>query len=241
MGKNKLTRFQENENFKHVFQPRFNEVYQKDYYLKGKWATGFFKNSNPIVLELGCGKGEYTTELGSRFPQINFIGVDIKGARLWRGARTAFERNLKNVAFVRSGIELIDSIFGENEISEIWLTFSDPQPKRVKKRLSSTNFLKKYQAFLKREAIIHLKTDNQLLFEYTKALVEKNNLFSNFISTDVYNDTNLPGVVREIQTFYEKQFLNENKKIYYIEFKLDNIIQLIEPEEFIESEALRFR
>jgi tRNA (guanine-N7-)-methyltransferase len=241
VGKGKLKRFQEMKTFNHVFQPGFTEVYQKDYKIKGKWAAEFFKNNNPIILELGCGKGEYTTGLAQRNPNCNYIGVDIKGARMWLGAKIAFEKQLNNVAFVRTRVDLIESFFGESEISEIWLTFSDPQPKKVKKRLSSSNFLSKYKKFLKKDGLIHIKTDSKLLFEYSLALAEKNKFFITFISRNVYNDENLPESVSAIQTFYEKQFLEEGKKIHYLQYKLNNKSHITEPEEFIQNEALKYK
>lgn len=224
------------KEFKNVFQPGFREVYQNEYRLKGKWAAEHFKNTNPIVLELGCGKGEYTVGLAKRHPNTNFIGIDIKGARIWRGAKTAIEKDLKNVAFVRSSIDLVGSIFDKNEIDEIWLTFSDPQPKKPKKRLSSSLFLNRYINFLKPNGIIHLKTDSNLLFEYTHALVKENKFLINFISRDIYADVELPEPVTGIQTFYEKQFLGEGKKIHYLEFKIVNAPEIIEPKEFKEQE-----
>lgn len=236
MGKDKLLRFKEMKEFKNVFQPGFREVYQNEYKLKGKWAAEYFKNTNPIVLELGCGKGEYTVGLAQRNPNVNFIGIDIKGARIWRGAKTALEKDLKNAAFVRSSIDLVPSIFGKNEIDEIWLTFSDPQPKKPRKRLSSSLFLNRYLNFLKPNGIIHLKTDSKLLFEYTNALAEENKFFINFISRDIYADNQLPEPVAGIQTFYEKQFLGEGKKIHYLEFKVTGNKEIAEPKEFEEPE-----
>ena len=241
MGKGKLKRFQENESFSHVFQPGFKEVYQTDYRLKGKWGSEFFKNSNPVIVELGCGKGEYTVGMAERNPDINYIGVDIKGARLWRGAKIAHEKGMKNVAFVRSTIELIESVFDKDEISEIWLTFSDPQPKRIKKRLSSSNFLNKYKSFLQKNGTIHIKTDNRLLFEYSNALAVKNNFLITFISRDVYNDEHLPEPVKGIQTFYESQFLDKGNKIHYLEYKINDDYPFIEPEEFNKTEAIKYK
>lgn len=236
MGKDKLQRFKEMEGFKNVLQPGFNEVYQNEYRLKGKWSSQYFKNTNPIVLELGCGKGEYAVGLAERFPETNFIGIDIKGARMWRGAKSALEKGLNNVAFIRSSIDLIESIFDKDEISEIWLTFSDPQPKKPKKRLSSSLFLNRYQKFLKPDGIIHLKTDSNLLFEYSNALAEQNNFFITFRSRDVYNENHLPEAVIGIQTFYEKQFLKSGKNIHYLEFRLNNKSLVIEPQDFIEEQ-----
>jgi tRNA (guanine-N7-)-methyltransferase len=241
VGKGKLLKFSEMKGFSHVLQPGFNEVFEKDYYLKGKWAKSFFNNNNPIVLELGCGKGEYTTGLAEQNPDKNFIGIDIKGARIWRGAKTAKEKGLKNVAFIRTSIDLIVSLFGPEEIDEIWLTFSDPQPKKPKKRLSSSVFLNRYLKFLKPCSIIHIKTDNRLLYEYSLALAKINNFIINFISSNIYNDDNLPEKVKNIQTFYEKQFLSEGKPIYYLEYIVPNNLSIIEPDDFNKIESLKYR
>lgn len=241
MGKGKLKRFRENEEFNHVFQPGFKEIYQKDYRLKGKWGDEYFQNTNPIVIELGCGKGEYTVGLAERNPGINYIGIDVKGARLWRGAKTAYEKKMKNVAFVRCPIELIESIFAEDEISEIWLTFSDPQPKRIKKRLSSSNFLNKYKNFLKNKGTVHIKTDSKLLFEYSYALAKKNNFFITFMCRDVYHEKKLPEPVTGIKTFYENQFLGKGNKIHYLEYKIHETHPFIEPDEFNETEAIKYK
>jgi len=237
VGKNKLKSFKEISNFNHVLQPKFLDVYNKDYYLKGNWSQNFFKNENPIVLELGCGKGEYTTGLAELNPHINYIGIDIKGARICKGAKTALEKNLKNVAFIRTSIEPIQSFFSENEISEIWLTFSDPQPNKPKKRLSSSLFLNKYNSFLQDGGIIHLKTDSRILFEYTFALVKENNLIINHKSTNVYSDDYLPDVVKNIQTFYEKKFIVMGKSINYLEFELNKNNLINEPQEQTEKET----
>lgn len=231
MGKGKLKRFKDNDTFDNVFQPRFNELYNTTYYMKGKWASDYFKNNNPIILELGCGKGEYTVALAQKNPNINYIGVDIKGARLWRGAKTAYENKMKNVAFIRSSIELIEAVFDKDEISEIWLTFSDPQPKKAKKRLSSSNFLNKYRKFIKNNGIIHIKTDNKPLYEYSYALAIENQFTINYNSDDVYTDNSLPAEITEVQTFYEKQFLAQGLNINYLEYKLNNKIEIIEPVE----------
>ena len=174
MGKNKLSKWAEMENWDFVLQPGFDEIFGKDYRLKGKWKNDFFKNENPLVLELGCGKGEYTTGLAMRFPEKNFVGIDIKGARMWRGARTTFEHSLKNVAFLRTRIEFIRSFFGLAEVDELWITFPDPQMKirRTKKRLTSPIFLNAYRAFLSPGGIVHLKTDNRQLYDYTLKVIE---------------------------------------------------------------------
>jgi len=168
MGKNKLAKFADMEEFPHVFQVSSHAVREGARFdMRGKWNEVFFKNEKPIVLELGCGKGEYTVGLGKLYPEKNFIGVDIKGARLWTGAKESFEKGMKNVAFLRTNIEMIHYFFAENEVSEIWLTFPDPQMKKVTKRLTATNFMKSYQQFVKDDGVIHLKTDSNFMFTYT--------------------------------------------------------------------------
>ena len=173
MGKNKLKRFRENETFTNVLQPSREEILSGNFPLKGKWASDFFQNENPIVLELGCGKGEYTVNLAQQYPQKNFIGVDIKGARFWRGAKTALEEKVPNAAFLRCQIELIDMIFASNEVAEIWITFPDPQIKykRTKHRLTNADFLEKYKKILAPDGLIHLKTDSEFLHGYTLGLL----------------------------------------------------------------------
>lgn len=223
MGKNKLKRFAENETFSNLFQPPLEEVLNDKFELKGKWGNSYFKNINPLVLELGCGKGEYTVSLAGMNPQKNFIGIDIKGARIWRGAKNALENKLNNVAFVRTRIEHICSIFAQNEVDELWITFPDPQEREIKakKRLTSSRFLNLYSGFLKPNAIVHLKTDNRQLFDYTKALVEQNKFNVLICTTDLYaNFTNDP--VLGIKTFYEQQFLGEGLPITYLRFVLNH-------------------
>ncbi len=232
MAKNKLKSFEQLKSFENVIQPVYAEILNNDFHLKGKWAESFFKNTNPIVLELGCGKGEYTTGLAELNPDINYIGIDIKGARIWRGATTVIEKGLKNVAFIRSAIDPIQSFFSENEISEIWLTFSDPQPNKPKKRLSSSLFLNRYLSFLKPGAIIHLKTDSLILFDYTYCLVKENNFSIILKSNNVYSDDYLPDAIKNIQTFYEKKFISVGKKINYLEFIVNHHSTVIEPLEF---------
>ncbi len=218
--KRKLERFAELSTFKHVIQPRLSEVLNKDYILKNKWNKDFFLNDNPIIIELGCGKGEYTIGLAKKYKNRNFIGIDIKGARIWRGAKTINEEGIKNAGFLRSRIEFIDSFFGENEISEIWLTFSDPQLKKPRKRLTSPLFLNKYKNFLTKDGIIHLKTDNSELYEYTLNLAHFNNLPVISFSDDLYN-TSYIFEAKMFQTFYESKFLDEGIKIKYLSFKLN--------------------
>ena len=231
MGKNKLRKFAENETFSHLIQPSFNDVWGKDHELKGKWNNVFFKNNNPIVLELGCGKGEYTVNLAKEYPSKNFIGIDIKGARLWKGAKESFENKMGNVAFIRTRIENINSFFENNEVSEIWITFPDPQPRpaKARKRLSSSRFLSYYQKFAKNGCIVHLKTDSQGLHEYTKALVEQNQLNMLECTNNLYNS--LPNhPILSIRTFYEQMFLEQGKPITYIKFELDTEKVLKEPD-----------
>lgn len=221
-SKNKLKRFKENETFENVIQPGRKEILDGSFRLKGSWGKEIFNNDNPLVLELGCGKGEYTVNLARRSPEKNFIGVDIKGARLWRGAKTALEEGLSNVAFLRTQIELIDMLFEEDEVSEIWITFPDPQIKykRTKHRLTNHDFLNKYRKILKQDGFIHLKTDSEFMHGYTLGLLhglEEEILYSHH---DVYGNEFSPEEVTSIQTYYEQQFLEEGKKITYIKFKL---------------------
>jgi len=231
VGKNKLKRFAENNTFENLFQPSFQEVWNNDFTLKGKWNKNFFKNQNPIVLEVGCGKGEYTVNLAKNYPNKNFIGIDIKGARLWKGAKEAAELAMPNVAFIRTRIEHIRSFFSENEVSEIWITFPDPQPRpsKARKRLSSSRFLNYYQNFTKKNGIVHLKTDSLGLHDYTKALVEQNNLKILYCTNNLYNSS-IADPILSIRTFYEKMFLEQGKPITYISFELANDRELKEPE-----------
>ncbi len=220
-SKNKLKRFRENETFSNVIQPDRGEVLSK-FRLKGKWNQ-FFGNNNPIILELGCGKGEYTIALAEKNPNKNYIGIDIKGARFWRGAKTALENELPNVAFLRSQIELIDLLFDENEINEIWITFPDPQIKykRTKHRLTNTDFLHKYHKILNDEGIIHLKTDSEFMHGYTLGLLHGEGHEVLYAHHDVYGNYHSPEEVISTQTFYEKQYLEQDKAITYIKFKLN--------------------
>lgn len=221
-SKNKLKRFRENETFANVVQPTRDEVLS-EFHLKGKWNT-FFKNDNPIVLELGCGKGEYSLALAEKNPNKNFIGVDIKGARFWRGAKTALENNMNNVGFLRTQIELIDRCFASNEVDEIWITFPDPQIKytRTKHRLTNQDFLKKYNTILKENGIIHLKTDSEFMHGYTLGLLHGENHEILYAHHNVYNNKqHCPEEVISTQTFYESQYLETGKAITYIKFKLN--------------------
>ncbi len=218
-SKNKLKRFRENESFDNVIQPSREEVL-KGFPLKGQWSS-FFKNKNPIVLELGCGKGEYSVALSEKYPDKNFIGVDIKGARFWRGAKTALENDFHNVAFLRTQIELIDHCFGKNEVSEIWITFPDPQIKykRTKHRLITKPFLEKYQQILESTGCVHLKTDSEFLHGYLLGLLHEGNHNIIFANHDIYNSSSPPKEATAIQTFYEKQYLDVKKAITYIKFR----------------------
>lgn len=219
-SKNKLKRFKENETFSNVIQPTRNEATENTLGLRGNWGKNYFKNDHPIVLELGCGKGEYTVNLAKMFPEKNFLGIDIKGARFWRGAKTALEEDLKNVYFLRTQIELIEYLFSENEIDEIWITFPDPQIKfkRTKHRLTNIDFLKKYKKLLKPNGVLHLKTDSEFMHGYTLGLLHALNYEIEYAHHDVYITDTAPKEVIGIQTFYEKQYLKENKKITYLRF-----------------------
>lgn len=233
MGKDKLRRFAENQEFECMFQPLFDEVFNADFRLKGKWSDEVFKNSNPIVLELGCGHGEYTVEMARKYPEKNFIGIDIKGARMWKGAKAATTEGLPNVAFLRTRIEFITSSFGHDEVSEIWITFPDPQRKsrRATKRLTASPFLMRYRTFLKKDGIIHLKTDSRFLHEYTKALLGENGLPVKIANADIYNDV-LPNPELVIKTHYEKQYLAKGLPITYLQFSIDGEQVINEPERF---------
>ncbi|WP_300435747.1 tRNA (guanosine(46)-N7)-methyltransferase TrmB [Christiangramia sp.] len=221
-SKNKLKRFKENEKFENVIQPSREELTDNLFELKGKWSEKFFKNDHPIVLELGCGKGEYTVELARQNPEKNFIGIDIKGARFWRGAKTAQEEDLSNVAFVRTQIELIEYVFSINEVSEIWITFPDPQIKykRTKHRLTNTEFLQRYKNILKEEGLMHLKTDSEFMHGYTLGLLHGEGHEVLYAHHDIYKNEYSPKEVTGIQTFYEKQYLEKGKPITYIQFKI---------------------
>lgn len=219
-SKNKLKRFKENESFSNVIQLTREEILD-GFEWKGNW-TSFFKNENPIVLELGCGKGEYTVGLAQKNPNKNYIGIDIKGARFWRGAKTALEQSLANVAFLRTQIELIDHLFAEDEVDEIWITFPDPQIKykRTKHRLTNPIFLEKYRHILKSEGVVNLKTDSEFMHGYTLGLLQGLGCEILYANHDVYRNEGSPTDVLEIQTFYENQYLDEGKPITYIQFRI---------------------
>lgn len=242
MGKGKLAKFAEMETFKNVFQYPFSVISDVPFDMKGHWREQYFHNSNPIVLELGCGKGEYTVGLARLFPQVNFIGVDIKGARMWTGAKLALEQGLQNVAFLRTNIEIIDRFFDKDEVQEIWLTFSDPQQKNVRKRLTSTYFMERYRCFLVDGGIIHLKTDSNFLFTYTKYMVAENHLPLDFSADDLYHET--PAVLQgspilTIQTYYEHMWMERGLNIRYMRFHLPHEGKLVEPDVDIPKDGYR--
>lgn len=243
MGHDKLRKFAENESFACLVQPRTEELFGVDHPLKGKWASDFFHNSNPIVLELGCGKGEYTIDLAKRDPSTNYIGIDIKGARLWKGAKYATQNAMPNVGFIRTRIDFICSLFAPGEISAIWLTFSDPQIGHEKKRLTSPLFLERYRNFLVPGGEIHLKTDSRYLHEYSRAIAEQNGLHIRAVTTDLYHTSreslfaaaeDVPAKfvdsLYEVQTFYEQHFLEQGYDITYLCFRIDKEGEYIKPQ-----------
>lgn len=233
MGKGKLAKFAEMETFSNVFQYPFSVVDNVPFEMKGHWRELYFKNNHPVVLELGCGKGEYTVELARLYPEMNFIGVDIKGARMWTGAKHALEAGLKNVAFLRTNIEIIDRFFAESEVQEIWLTFSDPQMKNAHKRLTSTFFLNRYRKFLVDGGIVHLKTDSNFLFTYTTCMVKENKLPVVFSTEDLYHTEGLDEETHKIlsiQTYYESMWIERGLNIRYMKFFLPQQGELVEPE-----------
>ncbi|MEM6514554.1 MAG: tRNA (guanosine(46)-N7)-methyltransferase TrmB [Bacteroidota bacterium] len=221
-SKNKLKRFKENETFENVFQPSRSDLVDSDYDLRGKWCHTIFKNNSPLILELGCGRGEYTVNLAKRFPHKNFIGIDIKGARFWRGAKTAIENQMKNVAFLRTQIELIDKAFAKHEVDEIWITFPDPQIKykRTKHRMTNSTFLKRYKTILKPEGVVNLKTDSEFMHGYTLGLLHGEGHEVLYANHNVYHQEGSPAEVTEIQTYYESLYLEKDKAITYIKFKI---------------------
>lgn len=238
MGKNKLSKFADMDSFKHVFQYPFAVLKDKGFEMKGRWNELFFKNDNPIVLELGCGKGEYAVGLAQLFPDKNFIGIDIKGSRMWTGAKQSLDENLTNVAFLRTHIELLHYFFGENEVSEIWITFPDPQMNKVSRRMTSTRFMKDYRKMLKSDGIIHLKTDSNFMYTYTNALIEKNDLPVLFETEDLYN-SGLADEILNIRTYYEQQWLSRGLSIKYIKFECPERKEWVEPEIEIEQDSYR--
>lgn len=245
MSKNKLSKFADMASYPHVFEYPFNAMQDVPFGMKGNWNRDFFKNDNPIVLELGCGRGEYTVGLARMFPDKNFIGVDIKGARMWSGATESLNEGLQNVAFLRTNIEIIDRFFAPGEVSEIWLTFSDPQMKKATKRLTSTYFMNRYRKFLVENGLIHLKTDSNFLFTYTRYMVERNQLKVRVCTDNLYGshlvehpETEEAYVLR-IQTYYEQMWIDRGLSIKYLQFELDQQTALEEPDVEIELDSYR--
>ena len=219
MPKKKLIHFEENLTFSHLFQPAYHELRQ-GFFLKSGWNKNFFHNGHPIILELGCGKGEYTVGLAEKHREMNFIGIDLKGARLWRGCKTVAEKQWKNIAFIRTRVDHIESLFGKDEVSAIWITFPDPQPGKERKRLTGPIFLEKYRKILKPGGIIHLKTDNLNFYLYTLEIIHMYQHRLLFASDDLYQSGIIDDVI-SIQTYYEKIWLEEGKKICYLKFQLN--------------------
>ena len=230
MGKDKLRKFRENETFACLVQPATDQVLGCDHPLKGHWGEKMFGNDKPIVLELGCGKGEYTIALAERNPGRHYIGVDIKGARLWKGAKYATEHHMGNVSFLRTRVEFITAFFAPGEVSEIWLTFSDPQFRSENSRLTSPPFLERYRKFLKKGGVVHLKTDSRFLHEYTRAVCEANGLEILACTQDLYADAGAyPEELTSVQTFYEKMFLEQDYSITYLSFVIDHEGEYVHP------------
>jgi len=223
-SKNKLKRFIQNESFSNVIQPKRQELLSKNFNYKGNWNSLYFKNNNPIIIELGCGRGEYTVNLAKLNPDKNYIGIDIKGARFWRGAKTSIDEELNNVVFLRTQIELINLVFGKDEVDEIWLTFPDPQIKyqRTKHRLTNPFFINLYKKILKNKGIVHLKTDSEFLHGYTLGILKSFSINLIFSNHDIYKNNNAPDEVINIKTHYEKLFLESNKNISYLSFTFHN-------------------
>ena len=254
MGKGKLAKFADMETYENVFQYPYSVVEHVPFEMQGHWHEQYFHNDNPIVLELGCGKGEYTVELAKLYPDMNFIGVDIKGARMWTGATQAIKEGLKNVAFLRTNIEIIERFFSQDEVQEIWLTFSDPQMKNPRKRLTSTYFLERYRHFLCDRGVIHLKTDSRFLYTYTRIMAETNhlpilvdtdNLYANVgeavphSSKDISHLSAFNSQLLTIQTYYEQMWIARGLNIKYLKFLLPREGELTEPDVEIELDDYR--
>ncbi|MDR0895962.1 MAG: tRNA (guanosine(46)-N7)-methyltransferase TrmB [Prevotellaceae bacterium] len=238
MSKGKLAKFADMASYPHVFEYPFSVAEEVPFKGKGQWGVSFFGNDHPIVLELGCGRGEYTVGLGRLFPEKNFIGVDIKGARMWSGATESLNDGMKNVAFLRTNIEIIDRFFAPDEVSEIWLTFSDPQMKKPTKRLTSTGFMERYRRFLKPDGMIHLKTDSRFMYEYTRCMLEANHLPAEVMTEDLYHSGKADEIL-SIRTYYEQQWLARGLNIKYIRFRLPPNVALHEPDVEIELDDYR--
>ena len=247
MGKNKLKKFAEMETFRNVFQCGARETLEGNpvVAMRGKWHEEYFHNDNPIVLELGCGRGEYTVGLAARYPDKNYIGIDIKGARMWAGAKQAELAGMKNVAFLRTNIEMLAHFFAPSEVAEIWITFPDPQMKKATKRLTSTYFMARYRQLLRPNGIIHLKTDSPFLYTYTQAMVKENAYPLLVDTSDLYGDEAMRQLgdevseARALQTHYEHQWLDRGLTIKYIAWQLPEEPSLIEPDIEIEKDTYR--
>ena len=250
MGKNKLKKFAEMETFHNVFQCGAREMVEDSpiVAMRGKWHEEYFHNDNPIVLELGCGRGEYTVGLAARYPDKNYIGIDIKGARMWAGAKQAELAGMKNVAFLRTNIEMLTHFFAPNEVAEIWITFPDPQMKKATKRLTSTYFMQRYEELLQENGLIHLKTDSPFLYTYTQAMVKENGYPLLVDTCDLYNTEQVSKIenresdieeARALQTHYEHQWLDRGLTIKYLRWQLPANPSLIEPEIDIEKDSYR--
>ncbi|MBD5415843.1 MAG: tRNA (guanosine(46)-N7)-methyltransferase TrmB [Bacteroides sp.] len=230
MGKNKLRKFAEMEQFPRVLQVPFAKLKEEGFAMRGRWHDEFFGNRNPIVLELGCGRGEYTVGLAREFADRNFIGIDIKGARMWAGAKEAHLAGMENVGFLRTNIELLGEFFAPGEVAEIWITFPDPQMKKVRKRLTATNFLEMYRTILATDGIVNLKTDSPFLYEYTSRLVDLNKLPIIKRTDDLYGNPEGVDRILNIRTHYEKQWLARGLNIKYLAFRLPAEVGLEEPD-----------
>lgn len=243
MSKNKLKKFGEMETFHNVFQCSMRELDNNHPVVRmaGRWRSDYFHNDAPIVLELGCGRGEYTVGLAQRYPDKNFIGIDIKGARMWAGAKQAEENQITNVAFLRTNIEMLPHFFAENEVDEIWITFPDPQMKKATKRLTSSFFMQRYQQFMKDGGTIHLKTDSTFLYIYTQEMIHVNEYPKLFDFSDIYHTPQAKEQVglTELQTHYEHQWLDRGLTIKYLSWSLTHKEVFAEPEIEIEKDTYR--
>ena len=229
MSKGKLQKFADMARYPHVFEYPYSVVDDVPFAMRGRWREEFFHNANPVVLELGCGRGEYTVGLAEMFPEKNFIGVDIKGARMWTGATDSLQRGMTNVAFLRTNIEIIDRFFAPGEVQEVWLTFSDPQMKKATKRLTSTYFMERYRRFLTDGGLVHVKTDSNFLYTYTRLLIEANHLPVEVMTDDLYHSGQADEIL-SIRTYYEQQWLARGINIKYIRFRLPQEGTLVEPD-----------
>lgn len=215
------------ESFENVLQPNIKDLRNINFPLKGNWNNDYFKNQNPIILEVGSGKAEYTVALAEKYANKNFVAIDIKGARLWQGAKYALSKNLKNAVFLRTKIDIIGAFFWKNEVSEIWIPFPDPQPRKQNKRLCAPRFLNRYRKFIKSECIIHLKTDNKYLYDYTSAVLKHNNIEPIEKTDDLYNSS-ITSDVLLAKTFYEEKFIKHNAKITYLKFRINNKTEIFD-------------